>query len=103
MERERIPWVNLAFSLYIVNVVWTFSICLTNFPETLQTRPMWVALSCLILPIIVTLSMGIILGLKIQDDVNESRSCRNIPVRRSYGAVDGESWPIAASGNAEKE
>jgi hypothetical protein len=47
--------------------------------------------------------MGFSIGLLASSESDNSLVSQYIPVRRSYGAVDGESWPIAASGNAEKE
>lgn len=102
MDARRL-WVDVACSVYFVFLIWTVILFLATLNQPSTLTPVWKALTFMIVPMLASIAMGFSIGLLASSESDNSLVSQYIPVRRSYGAVDGESWPIAASGNAEKE
>ena len=97
----RRQFLDVACAVYFAYFIWTVILFLTTMQQPSDLTPDWKTLVCLTVPMLASMTLGFSIGLLANSE--SEKSLVSQPLRRSYGAVDEESWPIAASGNTEKE
>lgn len=99
MRIVREAWTNVAFLTYGMNVAWTLLLLITSVTHDKEDfLPIKAILLIQVIPSIISICMGIMIGLMVQIDMHEATHVT--PSRRSYGAIDGE-WPRAVTGKPE--
>jgi hypothetical protein len=95
MRIAREAWTNVAFLLYIINLVWTSLLLLVS--KTFQFEDISLLgafILFLAIPMALSVCMGVMIGLMIQVDTQEPSE--QTPLKQGYGSTT-EEWPRAST------